>query len=209
LPINNEPKILYTSKLLRANAGKIESYVIRISEETLSRFGIIFSNGNDELNDKKESIQKSIQDASALSDAVKSALNETTKDKLQQAAATRKKAKQIFHPLMLSSVSSENRNKSTYLHGTDDLKKKHTQVIKDGIQKFAERDSKAKKPPSLSISSKNTDENTSLDPKEIVEILQENLNSSSIERVFQQFPKNDYSKIAKDFINEIITSSTI
>ncbi|MBK6483554.1 MAG: hypothetical protein IPG01_10580 [Chitinophagaceae bacterium] len=211
LPLPEEispPKILYISKSIRANAGKIESYVIKISEKKLKEFDIEVRKVQDNIEEKKVSIQNSITDAYILGNAIKNTLNLATKEKLLASKEVKKRAKGLIHSLSLSSVNSQVRNDPTYLNPTDNLISNHGKVMVRTLSKLKERSKIENKRPSLIISnSTGNSDTTSIDPSRITQFLIDNPRGPTIERKAKR-PNNIQSKAAQNFISQIVNKTS-
>ena len=97
LPVNlhyfsepcSPPKILYISSMIRANAGKVESYVIKISEKKLTNVGA-------GIPEKTDKIINSITDSEKWYGLIKEAFDNNSKDKFKKLKPILEKSKKAF-----------------------------------------------------------------------------------------------------------------
>ena len=129
-------RILHFSNIPRANAGRMESYIINLS---CSQLGV----NNTAIPDSqipniptptKESILQSLDNSFELEDAIQAKLNERTAKKTKKANEASKKAKKAFEKFSPSSFSFEQRNDPTYLSPWDRLKNNQETIIKRNLE---------------------------------------------------------------------------
>lgn len=181
------PKILYTSRFLRANAGKTESYVINLKEQQLADAGISTQKNEDNINKKKAAILKSFSDSKQLSDTLKKALDESTKENLQKATSIRKQVKSKIKHDILSTAKSEIKQSNNYLGKDDILAVKHEAVMIAGLGKLKNRKSNGKQP-MLKIVESRQGKTPPTTYTEVCNLIIDNPRGSSIEPIIAAFP---------------------
>ena len=131
---SSPPVTLYISRLLRANAGKIESYVIKISERQLFDAGIEVPIKTDTIDSKK--IIDSFNSSFLAGNLIKKVLDDKAKENYKKIKSIKEKVKKAFENFYPSKLSKEQRQDPTYYIIGEDLKENQKDVIKRNLGKL-------------------------------------------------------------------------
>lgn len=132
-PAAAQERVLHTSRAPRGEAGRTESYVIRIGAATLDHARIPYP--RIEPADRTRALIRSF----AQQDRLREALDRRRARRLKRARAAAAEAETFFARLSLSSVAPATRRMPTYLAPSDDLAESARMLAEHGLQARRQR----------------------------------------------------------------------
>ncbi len=147
LPKSPADRILLFSYDPVMNAGKKESYIIRIPKAKLEEFQInvynpVITSSAETIENIKEEIKKSYR----FSKNIKDALLEETNEKIKRGLSIKRTADKTLQHFNLSKVPPETRSSNLYLNPKENVKDKLNKVVRETLErKIPQEDSSAKR----------------------------------------------------------------
>ena len=124
-----QQRILYFSNVPRANAGRIESYIIKLSTSRLEKCGALYLPTSQTPTSRKENLLNSLDRSFDLQDAVQEKIKERSTKKTKERLEVSKKAKKAFENFHPSSFNEEQLADPSYLAPGDNLKDNQEKIM--------------------------------------------------------------------------------
>ena len=211
-PQSPQNLMLYCSNIARVNAGRAESYLVRLSTEQLEEFNIPYPKAAQGRLPDKDSLISDLDRSYALSDAVRKKLNERTSQRLSKTNEAAQKAKEAFANFNPSKVPAEVRADPTYLKPDDDLFKNQKAIIRRDLKQLSK--SKIRRPLRLRLSQEQLDDleltiddegkvSGTVEFDKILSHIEKTMQGAELFRVRSPFEARQMKKEADRIIDEI------
>lgn len=138
IPEHPSKRTLHYSNISRANAGKTESYIIRLLKAQLDKKGIPYPQAPPSISPNIDDLLASLDKSFARRDAIQAKLNARTAHEVTRINKFKQKAKEAFKNFSLSSFSPQIRSEATYLPKGGNLKAAQETIINRDLKRLAE-----------------------------------------------------------------------